>query len=250
MMRLEHQQLWRTCGVALLLAFTVAIATSNAAFINLTPTTGANSNDSVPLSDLTSGEVDGIIVGDKIMSGFVYSRIGDMPDASQVNVLGFKDPFGNWGLSFYGTFLDLPGGNFSDAVIRFIVDIDPAFLRQGWRINDAHLFLNGVGVGSPDSGFFVDESFAPDSNEPLNAFVSTFPGGSSQLSDSTIFVPPLERLHVTKDILAIAAANSGQPARATIIDQSFSQTIIPEPATLVLSLAGGMLALSLYRRKR
>jgi hypothetical protein len=223
------------------------MTTSRAAFINLTPTTGVNSEQSVPLSDLIDGTVDGITVGDKIMSGFVYSRIGDMPEADDINVLGFKDSDGNWGLSFHGTFLDLPGGGASDALIRFIVDIDPAFLEQGYRIRDAHLFLNGVGVGSPDSFFSVDESFAPDSNETLNVHVSTFPGGTTVLSDSTDFVPPLTRLHVTKDILAIAAAQSGQPARATVIDQSFSQ--IPEPATLVLSLVGAF-ALVAVRRNR
>jgi hypothetical protein len=250
MMRFECNQLGKALGVALLLAATMA-ATSRAAFINLTPTNASNSATSVKLSDLIAGtdEIDGIIVGDKNMSGFVYSAIGDMPDASQINVLGFKDPFGNWGLSFHGAFLDLPGGGASDAVIRFVVNIDPAALARGLRISDAHLFLNGVGVGSPNSGFFVDESFSPDSNDTLNAFVSTFPNGTSKLSDSTIFGTPLTTLHVTKDILAIAASGSGQPARGTVIDQSFSQIIIPEPTSLVLSLLG-LVGLIAYQRNR
>jgi hypothetical protein len=237
--------------VALLLTLTVAMTTTRAAFINLTPDGPGNSDDSVPLSDLLGDDDtddDGIIVGDKIISGFSYSRIGDMPEADDINVLGFQDQDGNWGLSFHGTFLDLPGGGISDALIRFIVDIDPEFLQAGWRINDAHLFLNGVGVGSPDSFFSVDESFAPDSNETLNVHASTFPNGTTVLSDSTDFVPPLTRLHVTKDILAIASSASGQPARATVIDQSFSQ-IVPEPTTLVLSLVSAC-ALVVIRRNR
>jgi hypothetical protein len=250
MMRLCNH-LGKTFGVALLLAATVAVTSTPAAFINLTPTNGVNSDTSVKLSDLIAGTngIDGITVGDKNMSGFVYSRIGDMPAASDINVLGFQDPDGNWGLSFHGTFLDLPGGGISDALIRFIVNIDPAALEQGFRINDAHLFLNGVGVGSPDSGFFVDETFAPDSNNTLNAHVSTFPNGTTQLTDSTIFETPLTTLHVTKDILAIAASASGQPARATVIDQSFSQIIIPEPTSLVLSFVG-LVGLIAYRRNR
>ena len=44
-----------------------------------------------------------------------------MPVANDVLVLGFKDPDGNWGVSFHGTFVDLPGGGFSDALIRFMV---------------------------------------------------------------------------------------------------------------------------------
>jgi len=244
--------LGKTFSVALLLAAAVAVTSARAAFIDLTPSgNGLNSTTSVKLSDLIAGtnEIDGITVGDKNMSGFTYSPIGDMPAASDINVLGYKDLDGNWGLSFHGAFLDLPGGSFSDALIRFVVNIDPAALAQGFRINDAHLFLNGVGVGSPDSGFFVDESFLPDSNNTLNAHVSTFPNGTTQLSDSTIFDTPLTTLHVTKDILAIAASASGQPARATVIDQSFSQIIVPEPTCVVLSL-GGLVGLIAYRRNR
>jgi hypothetical protein len=64
----------------------------------------------------------------------------------------------------------------------------------------------------------------------------------------TFFVPPLTTLHVTKDILAIAASQSGQPARATVIDQAFSQQV-PEPATVVLMLLGSI-GLIAYRRSR
>jgi hypothetical protein len=78
--------------------------------------------------------------------------------------------------------------------------------------------------------------------------MSTINGGATQLSDSTIFSPSLTTLHVTKDILAIAAAEGALPARATVIDQSFSQNI-PEPATLALSLLG-VVGLAAYRRNR
>jgi hypothetical protein len=257
MMRLCNH-LGKTFSVALLLAAMVAVTSARAAFINLTPTGNAsNSTSSVTLADLIAGTngIDGITVGDKNMSGFTYESLpnDDMPDPQDINVLGFKDQAGNWGITFHGAFLDLPGGGVSDAKIRFDVSIDPVALEQGYRINDAHLYLNGVGVGSPDSGFFVDESFSSDPNNPLNntlnAHVSTFPNGTTQLSDSTIFATPLTTLHVTKDILAIAAAASGQPARATVIDQSFSQIIVPEPTCVVLSMLG-LVGLIACRRNR
>jgi len=201
----------------------------------------------VPLSDLTSGAVMGVTVGDKIFTGFNYSFLGDMPSAVNVQVLGFKDPTGNWGVSFHGAFLDLPGGGASDAAIRFNVDIDPAFLARGTRISDAHLFLNGSGVG-PDSVFTVDESFLGN-NQTLHAFVSTIGGGGTQMSDSTVFDPKLQTLHVTKDILALAGPNSFLPARATVIDQSFSQSSpVPEPAVAMLSLLG-MVGFGLTRKR-
>jgi hypothetical protein len=171
-----------------------------------------------------------------------------MPQASDINVLGYQDPDGNWGLSFHGTFLDLPGGGISDALVRFVVNIDPTALAQGYRISDAHLFVNGIGVGA-NSLFTVDESFSPDSNQTLHGFMSTINGGGTQLSDSTVFSPPLKTLHVTKDILAIAANDGFLPARATAIDQSFSQVIVPEPSSLLLSFVA-LTGLVAYRRNR
>lgn len=224
-----------------------AVGSSQAAFINLTPTNGVNSNTSVLLSDLVSGAVTGVTVGDKIFSGFSYAFLGDMPAPVDVQVLGFKDQNGNWGVSFHGTFLDMPGGGISDALVRFNVDIDPVALRQGYRISDAHLFMSGFGVGN-DSVFTVDESFL-ETNQHLNTFISSMNGGGVKSSDWVDIAPTQTTLHVTKDILAIAGANSILPARATAIDQSFSQIVIPEPTVAMLSLCG-VFGCGFWRRER
>ena len=233
--------------LGLIAAVCVATQPCDAALINLTPTNGVNSQDSVSLGSLVSGATEGIQVGDKLFTGFNYSRIGDMPLASDVNVLGFRDPFGNWGISFHGAFVDLPGNGFSDALIRFVVDIDPVFLQQGYRISDAHLFLGGVGVGE-NSAFIVDESFLG-LNETMSVFKSTINQGGTKLSDSAYFDPTMTRLHVTKDVFALAAEGSSLPARATVIDQSFSQTNIPEPATLMILALGSFGLISKVRRR-
>jgi hypothetical protein len=230
-----------------LIAFVAARATGRAALINLTPTDGVNSSTSVPLSDLISGQTMGLTVGDKIFTGFNYSRIGDMPEADDVLVLGFKDPAGNWGVSFHGPFVDLPGNGASDALIRFIVEVGEPQASQGIRISDAHLFLGGVGVG-PNSTFAVDETFLG-LDESLSAIRSTFGMGVSELHDEVFFDELQQKLFVTKDIFALAANDGNQPARATVIDQSFSQTI-PEPTAIVLAMIGMVAGLGVRRRGR
>ncbi len=218
-----------------------------AAHVTLDPN---DSNDSVLLSDLLNGNVPGVVVGDKIFDDFSYSTIGlDMPDPADINVLGFQDLDGNWGLSFHGAFLDFPGNGISDALLRFTVGVTQEALEQGWRISDANLFIGGVGLGD-DSFLSVDESFQ-ENNETLNVFATTLNGPLEQeLSDGVIFDELYTSLRVTKDILAFASDNSNQPVRTTVIDQSFSQVQIPEPATLSLIVLTGVgLASARYRRR-
>lgn len=226
----------------------MAINSASAALIDLTPAGNAmNSAASVSLADLISGQAMGVKVGDKEFTGFSYSPIGDMPAASNVQVLGLKDANGNWGVSFHGAFLDLPGGAFSDALLRFAVEVSAAEAAQGWRITDAHLAIGGSGTGGPNSAFIVDETLS--NGEMLEAYVTTI-GGPQQnkLTDSKVFTG-VTKLNVTKDILAIAAAGNPLPARATVIDQSFSQTLIPEPATAALFGLSSLALVGIGRRR-
>jgi hypothetical protein len=226
----------------------MAINTASAALIDLTPAAGfTNSGTSVSLADLISGQAMGIKVGDKEFTGFSYSPIGDMPAASNVEVLGLRDAAGNWGVSFHGAFLDLPGGAFSDALLRFMVEVSAAEAAQGWRITDAHLAIGGSGTGGPNSAFIVDETLS--NGQMLEAYVTTIGGPlQAKLTDSKIFAG-VTKLNVTKDILAIAAAGNPLPSRATVIDQSFSQTLIPEPASVALLGLSGLALVGVARRR-
>jgi len=253
MMRLHRKTIRPLFAASLVVTMLFAAAPLAAALINLTPTNGSNSSSSVSLADLISGTVTGVTVGDKVFTGFSYSTLSaDMPKAVNVSVQGFKDTDGNWGVTFQGAFMDLPGGDAaSDAKIGFDVNIDAAGLGRGLRISDAHLFLDGANVGGPNSSFIVDESFAQSHlNQMLLAQVTTFGAGATQLSDSTVFNPPVLSLHVTKDINAIAGAGSIAPARGTVISQSFSQSSdVPEPAVAMLSLVG-MVGFGLTRKRQ
>lgn len=238
-------------GLTFLLALTGMVNRSEAgsiSLVDLTPTNGSNSSESVNLAELVAGDVPGFIVGDKIFTGFSYSTIGDdMPSAENVEVLGFRDPAGNWGLSLHGTFSDFPGNGPSDAFVRFMVEVSPEALARGLLINDAHLFLSGVGV-QENSFFSVDETFL-ESNESLSVFKSSINGNTQKLSDWTFINPNRPKLTVTKDIFARADDNATGPARATVIDQSFSQ-IIPEPTTALLSLIGIVALTGCVRRRK
>lgn len=236
---------WTLAIVACLL-----LSASVRAELLIVPLDQDDPNDAVTLLDLLDGTVDGVSVGDKIFTDFLYSTLpnDDMPLPQDVNVLGFEDLDGNFGISFHGVFQDLPGDNKpSDALIRFTVDISPDFLEQGYRISDAHLFIGGVGVGE-NSYLTVDESFQG-VNSTLNAYATTLGGQLNQvLSDEVIFDQVYTRLRVSKDILAFANAEADLPARTTVVDQSFSQIIIPEPTTFMIGAVCGVSILVTRKR--
>lgn len=233
---------------ALMVGFMAVLLAGRSAMAGSMTALGPNSSDSVKLSELLDGTLDGITVGDKIFDEFVYSTIGDMPEAEDVMVLGFADLDGNYGLTLHGVFMDLAGGGPSDALVRFSVSVDPDAEKAGWVISDAHLFLGGVSVG-PNSFFTVDESFEGHDNT-LTVYSAKSDGQEEQVtSDWTYFDPTVNKLRVTKDILALTGAGTILPARATVIDQSFSQVQIPEPATLSL-LAMSLIGTLFVSRRR
>jgi hypothetical protein len=81
--------------------------------------------------------------------------------------------------------------------------------------------------------------------------VTTLGPGTTQtnkLSDSKSFAA-VTKLNVVKGILAQAASGNVLPARGSVIDQSFSQTRIPEPATVGL-LGMATLAMVSFGRRR
>jgi hypothetical protein len=208
-----------------------------------------DSGDTVKLSELLDGTYSGVKVGDKEFKRFFYSRQNDMPIASNVDVYGFEDVNGNLGISFLGSFKDNPGDNdSSSALLRYTVTVDQNGQNAGWEISDAHLFMGAVNVGD-DSIFSVDESFEEFNGITLKVLDSSFGQGSTILSDWTLLDPAATTLRVSKGIYAFAGENAIEPARAGAVDQSFSQTQIPEPTTLAL-LACSLIGVVATSRRR
>jgi hypothetical protein len=208
-----------------------------------------DSNDYVILADLVSGQVPAVTVGDKVFSIFTYSRAGDMPGASDINVFGFQDPNDHFGLTLQGSFLDAPGDpNGSWASLQFDVDVSDEGQQQGRTISDAHLFMEGLG-GPDNSRIGVEESFL-NTSEILRVFQSTIPNeAGSQLSDWIDFAETSTNRSVTLLISALAAEDSDQFARTSAIDLSFSQIAVPEPSAALLLMCGVMTAGAGRRRR-
>src|SRR5262245_61251377 len=88
-----------------------------------------------------------ITVGDKVFSNFGYSKTGDMPDASAINVVPIVISGAELGIRFQGDFRDNPGGGSSDGLLTYRVTVtDPA--RQ---IIDVHLHSDSTAVGGSAS---------------------------------------------------------------------------------------------------
>ena len=218
------------CALLLLTAHQEAFAQAN-----LDPN---DPNASVVLEELTTGQVPSITVGDKTFSLFSYTPAGDMPAAADINVLAFVDDDDNFGITLQGVFQDLPGGDASLATLEFDVTVSDEGQALGNLISDAHLFLQGSGVGA-DSEIRVVEEFNNTANT-LATYDSTLGGNTQQqLFDGLDFTTTTLNLSAKLDISAISNDPS-QPARATVIDVSFSQIVVPEPSSAVLLIIAGL----------
>jgi hypothetical protein len=201
-------------------------------FADLCPTEGN-------LADLIAN--DGMICnGDKKFSNFAYHPIGDMPDASLIDVVSTTDAQGNLGIRFIGPFADQPGGGASEALLEYkVTATDP-----NQRITDVHLAANANVVGQ--SGYAtITETFLPDDpNVVLEAF--DFQPGGRMLTDWADLTAPQMMLHVQKDI-TLNSASANSLATISFIDQTFSQSHVPEPTTVAL---GGLALIGLTAGRR
>ena len=176
-------------------------------------------------------------VEDKRFSNFQYSWTGDMPPANNVNLVTLIDSGGNPGFRMTCYFSDTAlttGGTTggSDALLTYEVDVT----NPSSRIVGAFLAGNPNLLGGTQGSINVSETFLPlgaSGEFTGEIFDDTLAG--TQLIDSVDFGSGYTHLSVQKDIGAIVFEGSGT---MSFVDQTFSQTTIPEPSTTLLLLLG------------
>jgi hypothetical protein len=165
-----------------------------------------------------------------------------MPEPDQVNVQPIQDDDGNFGFRLQGAFLDLIGGvASSDALLTYQVEpTNPMFL-----ITDAHLAGQPNLLGTTGSVSVTETFFPLGAAGEFTLDIYDDGGLGVKLVDWVDFDGGHRVLNVQKDILAASGDGS---AVLSFVDQTFSQTPVPEPSTFALA-ALGLLGMC-CRRKR
>ena len=207
----------------------------------------ANTASAVLLSTLIAGN-GSLTVGDKTFANFGVSA--NAP--ANIDVTVGSNGNGDYFIQFQGSISSGNGGDV-DIALQYSVTasggwvisaIDQSFnfgaVGNGGTVIIAETVrsggFGGVGVAQSTVGFIVG---SPDPNDP--------PGEASQ-GDQLSVNPGLTTVFVTKDIHLIAAG-AGSQVDATIINQSFHQTI-PDGGSTLLLLGGAMSCLSFFGLRR
>jgi hypothetical protein len=180
------------------------------------------------------------VAGDKSFSNFTYTSSGDFPVASDVNVTpGYESTTGNYGIEFSGGFLAF--SSLSSATLGYTVTVT----APGLLISDVHLSGNPDVIGVVGS-MIVNESFKQD---PTTLQISDI-NGTKVGSDASNLNGLYSSLDVTKVITGTPGVTAPGIPTISFIDQTFSQTAVPEPGTLVLLLTGALAAIPACRLRR
>jgi hypothetical protein len=171
-------------------------------------------------------------------SGFSYTQTtGDPPAASGVHMAALTLPPspGETGIRFTGAF-NAGAGVTSDWTITYQVNE----LTPGAVINDAYLHVVG-GVSGGTGSFNVSETFTSLNGQVDYGTLEAFNGHQTD----TVNLPPgVTSFLVEKDISVVGGSNG---ATLSIIDQGYSSTSVPEPASIAL-LGIGMTGFLAFRR--
>lgn len=209
--------------------------------------------DSVSLQSILTSNDRQVNIGDKTFTFGAFTSSAFQ--VQNVFITGFiaSNPLNGIGFDITGGFGDVVPGDalISEFNILYNVEVQPAFLQQGYRLKDVGLVFNGSATGA-GSYARVDENIFDFNGQPgqnlLGLLSASAIAGNQPVLQSFIDFSPANytKFQVNKDVKFFANGTGGT-ASASFIRQSFSQVIIPAPGAAALVGFGGLVAL---RRRR
>ena len=194
-------------------------------------TSGGTSNGNyTTVSNPAAGETIGF-------SSFGYTQAtGAPPAASGVHMTPFTlpPPPGETGIQFSGAF-NAAAGVTNDWVLTYTV----TELTPGAKLTDAYSSITGTNNGGTGS-ISVSETFTTLTGVPIGSLAVNL----AYLTASLAIPPGYTAILVTKDIDVIGGSLGSS---LSVIDQGYSSSAVPEPASLAL-LGIGMTGFLAFRR--